>query len=283
MPSSAADSTADQSPRVEVLRDLDGGANAWLLMVDGVPQSHVDLDDPKEIGFEYVRRLAHVADLLAPAGEPVDALHLGAGALTLARYIAATRPESRQRAVDIDADLVELVRARLPWDTRVRIRVGIGEARAWLEQRREASADLVVTDVYVGARAPANVTTVEFVCVASTVVRPGGVFAVNVGDGGSLAHVRRQIATLREVFGPDNLAAIAEPSVWRGRRFGNFVLLASHRALPLNELSRRAHRDPDMARLVSGRKLNRFAAVARPARDATAEDSPVPPRDVFSR
>ncbi|QVQ53666.1 fused MFS/spermidine synthase [Spiractinospora alimapuensis] len=283
MPSSAAGSTADQTPRVEVLRDLDGGANSWLLMVEGVPQSHVDLDDPTRIDFEYVRRLAHVVDLLAPAGEPVDAFHLGAGALTLARYVAATRPASRQRAVDIDGDLVDQVRARLPWDPRARIRVGVGEARAWLEQRREASADLVVTDVYAGARAPANVTTVEFVAVASNVLRPDGIYAVNVGDGGSLAHVRRQIATLREVFDPDNLAAIAEPAVWRGRRFGNFVLLASHRPLPIDELSRRAHRDPDMARLVSGRKLHRFAAVARPARDATAEDSPLPPRDVFSR
>ena len=67
-----------------------------MLLIDGVPQSHVDLDDPGYLEFEYVRRLGHVIDLAAPAGQPLRVLHLGAGALTLARYVAATRPASRQ-------------------------------------------------------------------------------------------------------------------------------------------------------------------------------------------
>src|SRR5207248_7157458 len=81
----------------ELLRDADRRA-AWMLLVDGVPQSHVDLEDPTYLEFEYVRRLGHVLDTAAPEGEPLHVLHLGAGALTLARYVAATRPGSRQVA-----------------------------------------------------------------------------------------------------------------------------------------------------------------------------------------
>lgn len=48
-------------------------------------------------------------------------------------------------------------------------------------------------------------------------------------------------------------------------------------------LTRRAHRDPDMARVLAGEVLERFVAGAKPVRDATAKDSPAPPDDVFAR
>ncbi|TDQ52143.1 spermidine synthase [Actinorugispora endophytica] len=269
---------ARERPGTELLRDADR-PDSWILMVGGTPQSHVDLADPTHLDFEYVRRLGHVVDLVAPEREPVDVFHLGAGALTLARYVAATRPGSRQRAVDIDPDLIALVRRELPWDRRADLRVGTGDARAWLTGRRDGSADLVVADVFSGARTPAHLTSVEFTAEASRVLRPGGVYAVNVGDGQALRHARSQVATAAAVF--PHLALIAEPSVLRGRRFGNLVLLAGHRRLPVDELARRAHRDPDMARLLSGSELDRFASGAVPVDDATARDSPAPPDGVF--
>src|SRR3954465_8379529 len=83
-------------------------ARAWTLLLDGAPQSHVDLDDPAYLDFEYVRRLGHVVDLAAPPGRPLRVLHLGGGALTLPRYVAATRPRSTQQVVEVDAALIEL-------------------------------------------------------------------------------------------------------------------------------------------------------------------------------
>src|ERR1700683_241581 len=96
---------------VELLADLDR-PRAWMLLVDGTPQSHVDLDDPQYLEFEYMRRIGHLLDLAAPDGEPLRVLHLGAGGLTLARYVAATRPGSGQLAVEIDAELGDLIRLR---------------------------------------------------------------------------------------------------------------------------------------------------------------------------
>ncbi|MET0496487.1 MAG: spermine synthase, partial [Actinoplanes sp.] len=96
-------------------------ASGWTLLLDGAPQSHVDLDEPTHLEFEYIRRMAAAIDLLAPAGTPLRALHLGGGALTLPRYVAATRPGSPQRVVEIDGPLVELVRKELPWDPRAKL------------------------------------------------------------------------------------------------------------------------------------------------------------------
>ena len=93
-----------------------GRPRAWTLRVDGIPQSHVDLDDPLYLEFEYMRRLGHLADLAAPDGQPLRVLHLGGGGLTLARYVAAARPGSSQLAVESDGALVDLVRRRLPLD-----------------------------------------------------------------------------------------------------------------------------------------------------------------------
>jgi hypothetical protein len=251
------------------------------VLVEGTPQSHVDLADPTHLAFEYVRRLGHVVDALAPAGEPVDALHLGGGALTLARYVAATRPGSRQRAFELDAALVELVRRELPLERTARVRVGIVDARAGLASVAPASADLVVLDVFAGARTPGHLTTVEVVELGARALRPGGVWAANVGDGPPLAFARSYAATVRAVL--PQVAVLAEPAVLRGRRFGNLVVVGSAAPLPLPALTRACAGDPVPGRVVDGAELDRFTAGAPVLRDAAPQDSPPPPEGLFSR
>ena len=274
----------------ELLLDADR-PGAWLLLVDGVPQSHVDLGDPEYLDFEYMRRLGHVADLAAPAGQPLRVLHLGAGALTLARYVAATRPGSSQLAVESDAALVALVRRWLPLDQPARrtgsgrggagrVRIRVADAREVLEQVPAASFDLVVADLFAGARTPAHLTSAEFAAAAARAVTPAGCYAVNVGDGPPLAYARAQVATVRSVF--PQVCLIADPPVLRGRRFGNLVVAAAGHELPVAGLIRRAAADPFPARVVEGAALNRFIAGARPITDAHAEPSPDPPPEVFA-
>jgi spermidine synthase len=259
--------------RAELLRDADRGS-AWMLLIDGVPQSHVDLDDPGYLDFEYVRRLGHVIDLAAPAGQPLRVLHLGAGALTLARYVAATRPGSSQLAAEVDTKLVDFVRQRLPGP---KIRVRAGDARDVLEQLRPGSFDVVVVDVFAGGQTPAHLTSAEFWAAAH---RVGRIAAANVADGAPLAHARAQVATARTVF--EDAVLIADPGVLRGRRFGNLVLAASDTALPADGLRRRAAADPMPGRVLHGPELTRFASGARPVTDADAAPSPAPPLDAFA-
>ncbi len=241
-----------------------------MLLIDGVPQSHVDLEDPGYLDFEYVRRIGHVIDEAAPAGQLLRVLHLGAGALTLARYVAATRPGSPQLAVEVDAALVDLIRLRLPLDAKVRVRVG--DARAELERLGAARFDVVIADVFAGGRTPADLTSAEFWAAARRVLRGTGVVAANVADGAPLAHARAQVATARTAF--PHACVIADAAVLRGRRFGNLVLAASPAPLPVDALTRRAAGDPMPGRVVHGRDLTRFTAGARPVTDATATPSP---------
>lgn len=262
----------------ELIPDRDR-ARAWTLLIDGAPQSHVDLDDPSYLSFEYQRRLGHVIDLVAAPGKPIQAVHLGGGALTLARYVAAGRPRSTQQVVERDAALVQLVRRELPLDRGARVRVRSVDAREGLAKVPDGWADLVIADVFSGARTPAHLTSTEFLDEVRRALRPGGWYAANLADGPPLAHLRGQIATAAARFA--ELALVADPTVLRGKRFGNAVLVAADHPLPVAELTRRAASDPHPGRVEHGRSLTDFTGGAVPVTDAAAVASPAPPPSVF--
>ncbi len=280
------------SPRVAVHRDVRLGSaelvpdidrtGSWLLFIDGVPQSGVDLTDPGYLEFEYVRRIAHAADLAFPPGVPLRALHLGGGALTLPRYLAHTRPGSPQLVAEIDDLLTELIREYLPLPAGHRIRVRAADARAVAESVRPGGYDLVIADVFAGAVTPAHLTTAEFAAATARALRPGGVYAVNVAAGpppadgpvrpdpsgrDPLSSARSAVSTIRSAY--SETCMIAEPSVLRGRRRGNLVILASDQPLPAAALARATAGDPFPARVVTGDDLLRFTSGAPVATDAT--------------
>lgn len=252
----------------------------WTLLIDGTAQSHVDLDDPMHLEFEYIRRLAHVVDLVAEPVRPLRAMHLGGGAWTLARYVAATRPGSAQQVVEIDGALADLVGAQLPADG-TGIFVTVADARAALAAAAPGSTDLLVLDVFAGARTPAHLTTAQFVAAAARALAPGGTYAANVADGGVLAFARTQVAAAAAAF--TDIAVIAAPDVLGGRRFGNLVLVASDAEIPTAALTRRAAGDPFRARVLDDAEARRFAGAAQVPVDRGATPSPMPPPGFFGR
>jgi hypothetical protein len=264
----------------ELLPDPDS-ADGWVLLVDGTQQSHVDLADPSRLAFEYMRRIGHVIDLLPPG--PLRVVHLGGGAMSLARYTGATRPRSRNLVVEADAALVTLVREHLPWPAGFGIRVRVGDARAALAALREDSADLVIVDVFARARTPGPLTTHEAFAEVARVVGPSGTVVANIADVAPLVYARRLVAGVRTAF-PRTLVA-SEPAVLRGRRFGNLVVVgqgAAAPALDLAVLTRRCAGDPWPARVLHGQELTDFVAGHRPYDDRDAPGSPAPPPGILT-
>ena len=228
--------------RLEESRQRPG---SWTLYVDGTPQSHVELDRPDWLGFEYVRRIGHAVDLVRPEGEAITALHLGGGALTLPRYVQATRPGSRQQVIELESDLVELVREHLPLPRGAQVRVRHGDARevlAKLPHGLDGAVDLAIVDIFSGSRTPAHVTSAEFYALLVPRLARDGIVAVNVADGAGLAFARSQAATLAHVFA--HVAIAADTSMLKGRRYGNVVMYASAAELPFAGLPRRLASDP---------------------------------------
>ncbi|MER7459612.1 fused MFS/spermidine synthase [Micromonospora sp. NPDC126480] len=236
------------------------------LLAGGVEQSYVDVADPTYLHFDYVRRMAAVADLAAPAGHRLDVLHLGGGALTLARYLAATRPGSAQLVVERDPAVVDLVARDLP-PVPPGIEVRVADAREAVAGAPGDAYDLVLADIYRAARMPPHVATVEFAREVARVLRTEGIYLVNVTDLPPLVVTRVQAATLREVFA--DVCVVADRRMLRGRRYGNVVLAAARRPhrLPVARLVPRVLRDPLPGVVLHGAALDTFAAGARPRSD----------------
>ncbi|MEV1287646.1 fused MFS/spermidine synthase [Micromonospora sp. NPDC049679] len=243
-------------------------ADGWTLLIDGVEQSYVDLRDPTRLRFEYVRRLASVIDTASPRGRPLRVLHLGAGALTLPRYVAATRPRSTQLVVELDAALVALVRAALPLPGDADVRIEVGDARAAIEELADERFDVVIADVYRGAQLPAHLAGTRFAAAVARVLDPDGIYAVNLTDLPPLAVSRTHAATLRTAFA--EVCLIADAALLRGRRYGNVVFAAALQPgrLPVVRLTAAAGRDPVAGRVLHGAEFDTFTVGARPVVDA---------------
>lgn len=260
----------------ELLADADR-PNSWLLTVDEVAQSYVDLDDPMHLEFDYVQRIGDVIDCLRDG--PLDALHLGGAGCTIPRYVAATRPGSRQLVFDADEPLIELVREQLDLRSVPNLRVRISDGREGVASRRDASADLVIADVFQRARMPGDVATLEFATDVARVLKPAGTYLINLADGPGLKFARRVVATIGTVF--PNVVMLADSGVLRGRRFGNLVVAASRAELPVGEVRRRAASAAFPARVTCGEDLAKFHGNAKPITDDEALDTPRPPWNVF--
>jgi spermidine synthase len=209
-------------------------------------------------------------------------VHLGAGALTLPRYIHHTRPGSRQQVIELERELVDLVRAEIPLPRDAGIRIRYGDARAVLNRLPAGlvgSADLVVVDIFSGARTPAHVTSLEFYREAATLLKPDGVMAVNIADGPGLRFARSQVATVSAAL--EDVAVLAETQVLKGRRFGNVVIIGSRGMLPLDWMPRLLAGGPHPSKVVSGRELRDWIAGAPITTDATAVPSPPPAKSIF--
>ncbi|GAA0520442.1 hypothetical protein Ade02nite_12690 [Paractinoplanes deccanensis] len=72
---------------VAELRPDPARPQGWTLLVDGVPQSYVDLADPGHLVFPYLTALVNVVRQVPPR-----VLHLGGGGLTMARRLHHRRP-----------------------------------------------------------------------------------------------------------------------------------------------------------------------------------------------
>lgn len=256
----------------ELIRDLDRPAG-WMLLVDGTPQSYVDLDDPGHLDFDYVRLIADLIDGVGTPGEPLSVVHLGGGGCTLPRYVAHTRPGSTQVVIEVDGPLVEVVRQQLGTQG---FRLRIGDGREALQHLTKGTSDVVVADVFAGAQVPGHLATLEHAQEVRSVLKEGGLYAVNVADTGALPFARQQAATLAGAFA--HLVVLADPGILRGRRFGNVVLGASDAPFALDELRRVTARSIGRARVEN---QHTFVKGARPATDADPPVSPLPPPALF--
>ena len=247
---------------------------AFTLRIGRTDQSYVDLDDPLRLEFDYVQRLADVLDSVTEPGQRLRVVHIGGAAMTLPRYIAATRPSSAQIVLEPDVELTAFVRRHLPLPVRSGIKVRGTDGCRGIAELRDGYADLVIIDAFVGARVPAELTTNEFLEDARRSLSDHGVIILNLTDRGPLGYARRVLAGVRQVF--PHVLLCAESSTLKGRRFGNVIIAGGGTALPYSAIAERAGQSPFPYRVLRGARLNQLLADSKPFSMEDAEESPDP-------
>lgn len=193
----------------------------WILHVNGVPSSHIVEDDPRSLVFEYMKWVVAAVEEVGVGKR--NLVHLGGGALTLPRYFA----ESDNTVVELDGKLVELVR---DWFGLPRADIRITDARSFVREMPDASADVIIRDAFDGFTAPESLRTIDFYRECRRGLVEGGLYVANCGDEPDLTVTRQEINGLTRVFA--HIAAISEAEMIAGRKSGNVVVLASDSPLP---------------------------------------------------
>lgn len=247
-------------------------AGAFVLRMDGHDQSHVDLDDPTRLEFDYVRRMGDVLDAWGRPGDPVRVLHVGGAAMTLPRYVAHTRPRSPQVVLEPAAEVTELVRRELPLPQRSGIKVRAVDGRTGLEAFRAGSLDVVLVDAFEQGRVPGELVTSECVVAYARCLAQDGLLVLNLVDQAPFAWARRALAAVRTAL-PVQLVS-AEPATLRGRRPGNLLLVAGSVAVPAAALRARAASSPSPYRVLDGSRVSDTLGGGLPFTDDDTEPSP---------
>jgi hypothetical protein len=251
---------------------------AFTLRIGRTDQSYVDLDDPLRLEFDYVQRLADVLDSVTEPGQRLRVVHVGGAAMTLPRYVAATRPSSAQIVLEPDVELTAFVRRHLPLRVRSGIKVRGTDGRSGIAELRDGYTDLVIIDAFVGARVPAELTTNEFLVDARRALSDHGKIMINITDRSPLDYARRVLAGVAITF--PHLLLCVEPATLKGRRFGNVIIVGAATPLPYADIAQRVGRSPFPYRVLRSARLRQLLADSVAFTDADAEESPEPGRDL---
>jgi spermidine synthase len=233
-------------------------ASGRVLVFDRLEQSYVDLADPTYLDFAYVQAIASVADVMWPARAPISALYIGGGGLTVPRYVAASRPGSAGRVLEIDPAVLHLSRSLIGPGGVPRLQARVGDARVTLREGALGSRDLIVGDAFSGPAVPWHLTTREFLREIRQALRPGGVYAMNVIDFPPDRFARAEVATIRSEL--PNVAILAYPGAAAGQAGGNFVLVASTSALPIEAIRARLGERRTPFTVSTGRAVTAFSS-----------------------
>ena len=204
------------------------------LILDGITHSYVDLDDPTNLRFEYVRAIGSLVDVVKAKDEPIRAIHVGGGGFTIPNYVRATRTGSTNLVLERDPELIALDERELGLMQGNGLTAVAADGRVELRQRSENDWDLVVGDAFGAYSIPWHLATVEYVRDISDRLTDDGIYAQNVIDQPPLHLLKADIATVESVF--EHVIVVARPEYLSGDQGGNFVVLASNVPLPTDAL-----------------------------------------------
>jgi spermidine synthase len=158
-------------------------------------QSSMFLGDPARLDLQY--SLSMTAALALPVataaeagGEPVrnspggggrDVLLVGLGGAAIPKFIQKHFPDMRLDIVELDPDVVKVCQEWFDFKGTPNTRVIVMDGRMYLK-RSPRQYDIIMLDAYAADRIPFHLTTQEFIELARSRLKAGGLVASNLWE-----------------------------------------------------------------------------------------------------
>jgi spermidine synthase len=148
-------------------------------------QSSMFLSDPVRLDLRY--SLSMTAAMTFRAAPPAetgggrDVLLLGLGGAAIPKFIQKHFPDVRLDVVEIDPDVVKVCQEWFEFKGTPNTRVIVMDGRMYLK-RSPKKYDIILLDAYAADRIPFHLTTQEFIELARSRLKPGGIVASNLWE-----------------------------------------------------------------------------------------------------
>lgn len=203
------------------------GVPIHALHLDHLVHSYSDPNDPTFLEYGYMRIFRDVVGWAAERRPVFRALFIGGGGYTLPRYIEEVHPDAEVDVVEIDPAVTRVAQRFFGVPRNTSIRTINADAR-WFAMRASGPYDLIIIDAFNDLSVPYHLTTREMSARLRHLLAPGGALVANLIDdyrrGRFLASYVR---TLQSVFGPRNVAVLAESEADMESSRSTFIVVAS--------------------------------------------------------
>ncbi len=174
---------------VEVLAQ-EGSPDIRRMVLDKLVHSLVNVRDPLALSYPYEWVYEGVLNRRHPAGAPIRALVLGGGGFTFPRYLEVARPGSYVEVAEIDPAVTGAAHEAFGFPRDTSVAVFNMDARNRVEDILGAMAagedavrfDFVFGDAINDYSVPYHLTTREFARNVHAILKPGGVYLLNLID-----------------------------------------------------------------------------------------------------
>ena len=162
--------------------------NARILSLDNLVHSYVSSTDVTHMIYDYETIYAAIVGRLAPPGRPLRSLFIGGGGFVFPRYMEAVYPIAGIDVAEIDPAVKRAANRALylPPDDETEITTYTMDARNLvddlLRDGAEGSYDFIFGDAFNDLSVPYHLTTLEFSAKLRELLKPDGVYMINIID-----------------------------------------------------------------------------------------------------
>ncbi len=221
------------------------GQRVRTLTLDQLLHSYVGMDDPTFLVYGYEKVTADFVALQYGRGveagskPSLTTLFIGGGGYTMPRLIETEYPDAAVEVIEIDPEVTEVAHAYLglPRDTSI-VTYNL-DARMKLPDLPNGKYDMIVGDAFNDFSVPYHLTTLEFNGRVKELLKPGGLFVVNIVDNLNYGRfLRAYVNTLARTF--DRVYILRDDALWDEDTRSNitYVVVGTDGAITPEDLSR---------------------------------------------